>query len=215
MVAKTFLLTLSGTHGTGKSTSAGRCYYILSGFGLKLSFLRHQDILDPFGFLVRRAARILGLMEHELDGMKPVRFLWAMYILFIYCPIVTGGILLRQFLGYSVICDRYIYDLLVGFRDNGKTVPLEEIVIRLVPRPDLSFVLDAPEERILLERPEHSSEFIRKEKLLYETVAEHFRLRLLSTDAPAQTVWQRMFAEIESMMLSRQLQRGLQGAEIS
>ena len=197
---RTILITLSGTHGAGKSTTAGTCYYVLAGLGLKLSFLRHQDILDPFGFVVRRTARILGLTEHELDGMKPVRVLWALYILFIYVPVVVGGIQARRLFGYSVVCDRYVYDLLVGFRDNDRRIPTEEIVLRLMPRPDISFVLDAPEERILVTRPEHSREFIRKEKLLYEHVAEHFQLRMVNTDAPVRTVWKRISKEIESVL---------------
>jgi thymidylate kinase len=197
------LITLSGTHGAGKSTTAGRCYYVLSGLGLRLSFLRHQDILDPFGFVVRRTARLLGLTEHELDGMRPVRVLWALYILLIYVPLVVGGIHTRRLLGYSVVCDRYVYDLLVGFRDNDQRVPTEEIVLRLVPRADISFVLDAPEERILNTRPEHSREFIRKERMLYEHVAEHFQLVKVNTEAPVATVWERISKEIESVLAGK------------
>src|SRR5437016_8601588 len=36
---KTIIVTLSGTHGTGKSTHAGRTYYLLNHSGHKFSYL--------------------------------------------------------------------------------------------------------------------------------------------------------------------------------
>lgn len=197
---KPVLVTLSGTHGTGKSTNAGQCYYLLNRQGLNFSYLRHQDILDPFGFIVRRAARVLGLTENDLQRRKPVRVLWSLYLLFVYYPILAGGIQLRRTLGYSVVSDRYIYDTMVGFRDYGERIPLEGLLLRLVPRPDMSFVLEAPEERILSNRPEHSAAFIRKEKRLYALVAEHFQLTRVSTANSKQVVWGIIVSKVMAAM---------------
>src|SRR5438094_7940640 len=107
--------------------------------------------------------------------MKPTKVAWSIYLLLIYCPILVGGIRLRNLFGYSVVSDRYLYDVMVGFRDNGMTVPSENLLMRLLPRPDISFVLDAPEQRILTDRTEHSEDFIRKENNLYAQVADHFK----------------------------------------
>lgn len=194
------LVTLSGTHGTGKSTNAGQCYYILNREGLSFSYLRHQDILDPFGFVVRRAARVLGMTENELQRRRPLRVLWSMYLLLVYFPILAGGIFLRVIMGFSVVCDRYIYDTMVGFRDYDVSIPVEGLLLRLVPRPDISFVLEAPEDRILSNRPEHTAEFIRKEKRLYELVADHFHLVKVSTAGSRATVWLTIVSKVETAM---------------
>src|SRR5215472_15544493 len=123
---KTILVTLSGTHGTGKSTNAGRCYYLLNKSGLKFSYLRHQDILDPFGFIMRRAARVLGYKNaNDFERTRPVTILWSIYLLFIYLPILVGGIQLRKLLGYSVVSDRYVYDMLIGFWGDGVNIPVQ------------------------------------------------------------------------------------------
>ena len=203
MVAKIVLVTISGTHGTGKSTNAGRCYYLLNRSGYKFSYLRQQDILDPFGFIVRRAARILQVLPNDLERTRPVRVLWGLYIFFVYFPILAGGIRIRGLFGYSTVCDRYIYDLLVGFRDNGVRVPLESLLIRLAPKADVSFVLDAPEDRILTNRPEHTENFIRKEKGLYDSIAERFHLKRISTTDPPGVVWKKMFWEIDGILNGR------------
>jgi thymidylate kinase len=194
------LLTLSGTHGSGKSTNAGKCYYLLNDFGYKFSYIRHQDLLDPFGFIVRRTARILHVEPTRLEKMRPTRVAWSIYLLFIYYPILMSGIRLRYMLGYSIVSDRYLYDVMVGFRDNGMTLPSENMLLRLLPRPDISFVLDAPEQRILGDRPEHSADFIRKEKLLYRQVADHFDLSRISTSDPPSVVWSNMLLEIRGAL---------------
>lgn len=196
MVNRKILLTLSGTHGSGKSTNAGKCYYLLNKSGYKFSYLRNQDLLDPFGFLVRRAARILHVEPTRLEKTKPARIAWSFYLVYIYTPILIAGIKLRYLLGYSVVCDRYIYDVMVGFRDNRVTIPSENLLLRLLPRPNISFVLDAPEQRILIDRPEHTGEFIRMEKILYREVADHFNLIRINTSDPPHTVWNTMLADI-------------------
>jgi len=126
-----------------------------------------------------------------------------LYIFLVYFPILAGGIRIRGLFGYSTVCDRYIYDLLVGFRDNGVRVPLESLLIRLVPKADVSFVLDAPEERILTNRPEHTEGFILKEKWLYDSIAERFHLKRVSTIDPPGVVWQKMFWEINGVLNGR------------
>jgi thymidylate kinase len=200
MVNKKILLTLSGTHGSGKSTNAGKCYYLLNKSGYKFSYLRNQDLLDPFGFIVRRAARILHVEPSKLEKTKPARIAWSIYLVYIYCPILVAGIWLRYLLGYSVVCDRYIYDVMVGFRDNRVTIPSENLLLRLLPRPNISFVLDAPEQRILTDRPEHSGDFIRMEKTLYRYVAEHFNLTRINTSDPPSVVWNTMLSDIRVVL---------------
>jgi len=196
---KKILLTLSGTHGSGKSTNAGKCYYLLNRSGYKFSYIRHQDLLDPFGFIVRRTARILHVEPSKLESLRPTRVAWSFYLLFIYCPILVGGIRLRHLLGYSVVSDRYLFDLMVGFRDNGMTVPSELLLMRLLPRPDISFVFDAPEKRILMDRPEHTAEFIRKEQFLYRQIAEEFHLIKVDTSDPASIVWNHLLVQIKTV----------------
>ncbi len=198
---RTILVTLSGTHGTGKSTNAGRCYYLLNKSGLKFSYLRHQDILDPFGFVLRRAAKLLGFKNpNDLERTRPVTILWSIYLLFIYIPILVGGIKLRKLLGYSIVSDRYLYDLLVGFWGDRVSIPVLRLIVWVLPKPDVSFVLDAPETRILGDRPEHTASYIRMEKKLYDNVADHFRLKRVSTNQKPELVWNTMQTEIRSAM---------------
>ena len=194
------LVTLSGTHGSGKSTNAEKCYYLLNKEGYRFSYLRNQDLLDPFGFIVRRFARVLHTDPTEVEKRQPTRVLWSLYLLFIYCPVLIGGIRLRRLLGYSTVCDRYVYDLIVAFGGYDRRAPLESLLLRLIPRPDVSFVMDAPEQRILLDRPEHTAEFIRKEKWLYLKLVDAFNLTKINTSDPPSVVWSKIMTRVKSAL---------------
>jgi thymidylate kinase len=196
---RTVLVTLSGTHGTGKSTNAGKCYYLLNKQGLRFSYLRHQDLLDPLGFVLRRAARILRFKSTtDFEKIEPVRVLSSVYYLFIYLPFLASGITLRKLLGYSTVADRYLYDLIAGSWGNGMSVPLEKLLLRIVPRPDVSFVFDADVKRILADRPEHTFEYIVNEKAQYSKLVGVFGLRKISTDDPPDAVWNSILHDIEA-----------------
>ena len=196
---------MSGTHGTGKSTNAGKCYYLLNKQGLRFSYLRHQDLLDPLGFILRRAARILRFKSTtDFERIEPVRVLSSAYYLFIYLPLLASGIRLRKLLGYSTVADRYLYDLIAGSWGNGMSVPLEKLLLRIVPRPDVSFVFDADVKRILADRPEHTFDYIVNEKAQYSKLVGVFGLRKISTDDPPGAVWNSILHDIEAAF-SRQV----------
>ncbi len=193
------LITLSGTHGAGKSTAAGACCYYLNRQGWKQAYIRQVDLLIPFGFVIKRGAQILRLQPTELERMTPFRILWAVYILLIYLPFLRAGIGLRHILGNSVLCDRYVYDLIVTFRGKDTVTPFENLLPRLLPRPTISFVLDAPTDRILKYRPEHTRDLIEKEQRLYRQLSNHFPLRRIDASDPAAVVRRRIMTQLTSI----------------
>ena len=209
------LVTLSGTHGTGKSTNAGKCYYLLNKQGLRFSYLRHQDLLDPLGFVLRRAGRVFGFKDTtDFEKMEPVRVLSSLYYLFVYLPFLAGGIKARKLLGYNTVADRYLYDLMAGSWDNGMSLPLENLLSRLVPRPDVSFVFDADEKRILANRPEHTLEYIMNEKQQYAKLVRVFGLKRVSTDNTPEVVWNYILHEIEAAFSRQNQERSSPGAQL-
>jgi len=208
-------VTLSGTHGTGKSTNAGKCYYLLNKQGLRFSYLRHQDLLDPLGFVLRRAGRVFGFKDTtDFEKMEPVRVLSSLYYLFVYLPFLAGGIKARKLLGYNTVADRYLYDLMAGSWDNGMSLPLENLLSRLVPRPDVSFVFDADEKRILANRPEHTLEYIMNEKQQYAKLVRVFGLKRVSTDDPPEVVWNYILHEIDAAFSRQNQGRSSPGAQL-
>jgi hypothetical protein len=87
---------------------------------------------------------------------------------------------------------------MAGSWGNGMRVPLEKLLLRLVPRPDVSFVFDADVKRILADRPEHTFEYIVNEKAQYGKLVSDFGLKRVSTDNPPEAVWNSILHDIEA-----------------
>jgi hypothetical protein len=87
---------------------------------------------------------------------------------------------------------------MAGSWGNGMSVPLEKLLLRMVPRPDVSFVFDADVKRILTDRPEHTLEYIINEKAQYGKLVDSFGLRRVSTDNPPEAVWNSILHDIKA-----------------
>jgi hypothetical protein len=87
---------------------------------------------------------------------------------------------------------------MAGSWGNGMTVPLEKLLLRILPRPDVSFVFDADVKRILADRPEHTFEYIMNEKAQYLKLVGAFGLKRISTDNPPEAVWNSILHDIKA-----------------
>jgi hypothetical protein len=84
----------------------------------------------------------------------------------------------------------------------------------MVPRPDVSFVFDADEKRILANRPEHTLEYILNEKQQYNKLVRVFGLKRVSTDNPPEVVWNYILHEIEAAFSRQSQERSSPGAQL-
>src|SRR5207245_4101641 len=120
------------------------------------------------------------------------------YTLYTYLLLLPVVIMMRKPLGYMTVAVRYLYDLIAGSWGNGMKVPLENLLLRMVPRPDVSFVFDADVKRILTDRPEHTFEYIINEKAQYSKLVGAFGLRRVSTDDHPESVWTSILHDIKA-----------------
>ncbi len=150
-------------------------------------------------FGMKIGARLLGYQTTgDFERMRPGVIIWSIYIILVYIPFLVIGIHLRKMLRYSVISDRYLYDLIVGLQEDGVELPIERLFVWVVPRPDIAFLLEANESRILERRRENTAGQIAKEKKLYSQVGVRFGLWKISTDRPPVEVWENMLRAIEA-----------------
>jgi hypothetical protein len=67
-----------------------------------------------------------------------------------------------------LIFDRYIYDQIANFRIEKRWARrFVHSVLRLIPEPDLAFVLDAEPEHARARKPEYPLQFIRENRARY------------------------------------------------
>ena len=71
-----------------------------------------------------------------------------------------------------IIFDRYIYDELANLPITRPAVRLYiSLLLRLVPKPDLAYVVDADPEAAHRRKPEYPPEFVRKNRDSYITLS--------------------------------------------
>jgi thymidylate kinase len=97
---------------------------------------------------------------------------------------VLPHLLLRR----TVLLDRYVHDLMVGFYntpvENAKG--LRRLICRLVPRPDFVILLDNDAEAIWRRKQEYDLETIRAALDRYRALAREHGFHVVRTDRPAE-----------------------------
>lgn len=142
--------------GSGKSTHARCLAERLSarGHSARYVYAGGYMVLGPVAWLFRQltiwllpTAEKPGSVNHEnpllRPGRKPAPFrLWP--VLALIDRLFHFFLVLRPALFFGdVICDRYFYDMLIGFRFHGYMgASFENVARRLMPRPDVILVLE-------------------------------------------------------------------------
>jgi thymidylate kinase len=87
-----------------------------------------------------------------------------------------------------VIFDRYIYDELANLPLQYWIVRLYvRLVLRMVPRPDQSFLLDADPETAVSRKPEYPLEFVRRNRNAYLAIARIAGITVLPPSSVPET----------------------------
>ena len=155
---RTNLICIIGVDGTGKTAHAVQLMDDLKREGYKCKYVWFgSPYLLSYPFMV--LARFLGLTkmhylpnnqtysEHLYFKNKPVALMWKWIQFVDICTLSLLEVLLPTWAGYTVICDRYVYDAVVGLMDDLKDYRFFERIIgraifRLKPKSSLVFLLN-------------------------------------------------------------------------
>lgn len=171
---RTMTVSFSGMDGAGKSTQIEALSAHLKDAGIRVRVIAFWDEVAAFtrfresaGHTLFRGDKGVGSPEAPIERrdknirswfMTPVR-------LFLY---FADALALRSVVRKSmnsgagvVIFDRYAYDELVNLDLNRGVVRLyAKLILKLVPRPQISYVLDADPIQARARKPEYPVEFL-------------------------------------------------------
>jgi len=180
------LISFSGMDGAGKSTQISNLRAYAEDLGLRVTQLAFWDdvvVLKPYreGFVqkVFKSEKGIGSPEKPVERRdKNVRG-WHLNIVrhglysldAVHLRAVTNHV--RKSNADLVIMDRYIYDELANLPlENPVTRAYVHAVMKMVPHPDVSFVLDADPVLARARKPEYPVEFLHKCRASYLGLAE-------------------------------------------
>ena len=175
------VVSFSGVDGAGKSTQIERLCERLNERGIRIRLFRFWDDIarlkkfrEGAGHKLFKGDKGIGSPEAPINRRDKNVGGWPMtcfrYFLYLIDAISLRSALNRALLGDVdfIIFDRYTYDELANL---DLTRPLTRIYVhlmmRFIPRPDISFVLDADPDAARARKPEYPIEFVHMNRRAY------------------------------------------------
>jgi len=149
------LVCLTGIDGSGKTTHARSLVAFLGEKGYNCTYVwaasRPVFSLAFFGL-----TKVLGYWKKTKKGMytDPLEFapstvkgtlavFWRLFLLVDFQVRVLATVRVRLLRGLVVVCDRYVYDMIMELRASQLyTSTFEELATKMVPKPAVTFLLD-------------------------------------------------------------------------
>ena len=195
---KPILISIIGMDGVGKTTHARKIVKKLRNDGVRCRYTWFR-FFHFSSLLLLAYCRLAGLTiyeikngvkigRHEFYRSKFISFLYPWLLLIDMLPMYFIKIFLPKLLGYTVVCDRFIYDAFVDLRiDIGEfeigRKNVGEFFIQLIPKDTRTILLDL-DESIIRERrkdlvEDQSLERRRKE---YYRIAHDFNIPIINNE---------------------------------
>jgi len=210
------LVCLVGIDGSGKSTLAKalvaaaqengvRCRYVYGGFTSSFTIFRPAVALAKA--LVFRGNDHMETSTTKGRVLRHPRLSAAYQYLALtdYIVQIWFRIRLPLALGWNVVCDRYIYDLVASIGvlldySLDRTLALLRRCLAFVPRPHLTFLLDLP-EALAYQRKDDivSLDFLAARREIYLEMARHHEITLLDASASQKHLQQTVAARVFSV----------------
>ncbi len=178
-------MSFSGLDGSGKTTQIDRLLESLEDCGLRVRLLRFWDHIAVLGRIREAMSHTLFKSEKGIGSPeKPVQRRdknvrsWYMTAarLFLYAldaiqlTMVVARMSSRK--EDVVVFDRYLYDEIANL-DLGNSVlrGYVRLLLRLIPRPDVAFLLDAVPSQARARKPEYPLDFLHCNRVSYLDLA--------------------------------------------
>jgi len=184
--SRTIFVSFSGIDGAGKSTQIESLASRLTKDGLRVHVVRFWDdvarlkgIRETSGHRIFKGDKGIGSPEAPINRRdKNVQSGWMTCVrMFLY---LVDAVSLRSVVkralcsGFDlVIFDRYAYDELANLNlQNPILRAYVRILMILVPRPHISYLLDADPEQARARKPEYPLDFVRSNRNAYLQLAK-------------------------------------------
>lgn len=197
-------ICLIGMDGTGKSTLAHSVMDALEGQGVQFQYvhgLMQGRLSSPLMALGRllfargrsREANYEAFVTAKRRSVGNWPTLYSLYraaVLLDYAPQVASKIAVPLALGGRVICDRYVYDTVINLElnthyDGDRAIRAIQHLFRVFPTPDLTFLVDVPEEVAFARKDDVPGiRHLRERRKAYQQVAKVFKIRKLDGTRP-------------------------------
>jgi thymidylate kinase len=195
---KPIIISFSGIDGAGKSTQIEKLRSYLTDAGVPVRELTFWDnvVMFPglrsgFSRVVLQSDGSVGTPDRPANRNDKNAQSWPLLLgraaLYLFDVINLRSIVAEATSrdGGVVIFDRYIYDQLAAMpMDSWLARSYAKILLKLSPRPDLSYVLDAVPEEARARKPEYPVDFMHRQRQSYMQLRQMAGLQIIPAGGP-------------------------------
>ncbi len=213
-----FLIAISGIDGSGKTTQIDTLeaklratdthvlriwsrWRPISSLPLLALFLRS-------GYAIVHSTSSIGFVETNIPWKRGVASLWCLLTQLDNFMKTTVKLIIPLIAGYTIICDRYILDLLVegmaDLHDPSTSNRLGYRLLRVLPRPNAAFFIDVNAEVAFGRKPDLPSltHFIERVKL-YRELSKTMGGEILDGGQPRERIRDEIWGHVSKVMKNR------------
>ncbi len=222
------LISFSGIDGAGKSTQIQKLREYLCASGIPITELTFWDnvamfprVRAAFSRRVLQSDGNIGTPENPANrrdkNTHNLVLVMGRSILHLFDVVNLRRIVQKAQLENTgvVIFDRYIYDQLAALPMHSSWArALARVLLRVAPKPDLSYILDADPEVARERKPEYPLDFMRKYRSSYLELHRLANLQLISPGS-VDDVHQAIVDAFRNCILERESDAQLQSAVVA
>jgi thymidylate kinase len=195
---KPILISFSGIDGAGKSTQIEklRSYLVEAGVAVRELTFWDNVVMFPglrsgFSRVVLQSDGSVGTPDRPANrndkNAQSLPLLLGRAVLYIFDVMNLRNIVAKATSqdGGVVIFDRYIYDQLAAMpMDSWLARSYARLLLKLSPRPDISYVLDAVPEEARARKPEYPVDFMHRQRKSYMRLRQMAGLQIIPAGGP-------------------------------
>jgi len=195
---KPILISFSGIDGAGKSTQIEklRSYLVEAGVAVRELTFWDNVVMFPglrsgFSRVVLQSDGSVGTPDRPANrndkNAQSLPLLLGRAALYIFDVMNLRNIVAKATSqdGGVVIFDRYIYDQLAAMpMDSWLARSYARLLLKLSPRPDISYVLDAVPEEARARKPEYPVDFMHRQRTSYMRLRQMAGLQIIPAGGP-------------------------------
>lgn len=188
---KSLLVCFAGIDGAGKTTNAKRLVDWMNKRGIDAEYVwnRFDPQLVKPAVMIGRALYFQGknmfrdykefsYTKKSVVQRRIIATLYQYFLIFEYILHTFIKLWPKLMLGKCIVCDRYVYDIIVllavdlGY-SKDRTIVLLRNVMRFLPKPDIVFLIDLPEYLAYSRKRDIPSlDFLRERRKVYLSIGE-------------------------------------------
>jgi thymidylate kinase len=210
---RTLLVSFSGMDGAGKTTQIGELCRRLEQDGISFRVISFWDqvaaltrVRESFSHTLFKGDKGVGAPGRPLNRRDKNIQAWYMttlrYVLYLLDAASVWRVLQSE--GYAarvVIFDRYVYDELANLHSKyGMTRVYVRLLLRITPRPDVAFLLDADPVAARARKPEYPLEFLYQNRASYLALSKSAGMTLIPP-LPGAEAASRIMEEVSNKLL--------------